>query len=323
MRQAGRYMPRYRELRSKVGFLELCKNAELASQVTLMAVRELNVDAAIIFADILLIVEPLGVGLEFSKGEGPVIHRPIALAEHVHNLTPYAVSECLPFVLEAIRETRRELPAHVPLIGFAGAPFTLASYLIEGGASRHFEKTKAFMYNQPEAWHALMTLLGSLTSQYLNLQIQAGASVLQIFDSWVGCLSEDDYLEFVLPHTQKTIACIDQAAPVIHFGTGTGHLLKHMASCGGQVIGLDWRVTLDQAWHSVGCEQFAVQGNLDPCVLLVDRPVIRRKTMEILRQAGGRPGHIFNLGHGILPTTPLDNAKYLVDVVHELSQQRL
>jgi uroporphyrinogen decarboxylase len=321
MRQAGRYMPKYREIRSKVGFLELCKTPELAAEVTVMAVEDLGVDAAIIFADILLILEPLGVGLEFAKGEGPVIHRPVRDSNDVELLTRFKIVDELNYVLEAIRLTRSSLPSDIPLIGFAGAPFTLASYLIEGGSSRNFDKTKTFMYRNANVWHELMALLTDLTIEYLRAQAKAGASVLQIFDSWVGSLSQQDYVDFVLPHMVRTIDSISDLSPIIHFGTSTTHLLRYMADCGGHVMGLDWRVDLDQGWAMVGRDRFAVQGNLDPVVLFAERSEIKKRVQRILLQAEGTPGHIFNLGHGILPTTPLDNVKYLVDVVHELSHK--
>ena len=321
MRQAGRYMPKYREIRSKVGFLELCKTPELATEVTVMAVEDLGVDAAIIFADILLILEPLGIGLEFAKGEGPVIHRPVKDANDVELLTRFRIADELGYVLKALRMTRAALPSHIPLIGFAGAPFTLASYLIEGGSSRNFDKTKTFMYQNRNVWHELMALLTDLTVEYLRAQVGAGASVLQIFDSWVGCLSQEDYVDFVLPHMVRTIGSVGDLAPVIHFGTGTTHLLRYMADCGGHVIGLDWRLELDQGWAMIGKDRFAVQGNLDPVVLFADKDEIKRRTRKILMLAAGNPGHIFNLGHGVLPSTPLDNVKYLVEVVHQLSAE--
>jgi uroporphyrinogen decarboxylase len=321
MRQAGRYMPKYQAIRSKVGFLDLCKSPELATEVTLMAVSDLGVDAAIIFADILLILEPLGIGLEFSKGDGPVIKRPIRLPKDVELLAGFEVVDDLKFVLEALSLTRSSLPKHIPLIGFAGAPFTLASYLIEGGSSKTFDRTKAFMYLYPADWHKLMSLLTDLTIAYLKAQIEAGASVLQIFDSWVGCLSQHDYATYVLPYMSKIIGKISVLAPVINFGTASNHLLKLMASAGGQVIGLDWRLDLAQGWETVGKDQFAIQGNLDPAVLFADQAEIKSRVEQILLQANKRPGHIFNLGHGILQHTPLENVKYLVQIVHELSHK--
>lgn len=319
MRQAGRFMPEYRKIRSELSFLELCKNSERAAEVTVMAVEQLGVDAAIIFADILLLIEPMGVGLEYAKGDGPIIHRPVRSGEDVEKLVPIDVKVSLDFVLEAIRKTRRQLKANVPLIGFAGAPFTLASYLIEGGSSRHFERTKSFMYSQPKSWHSLMAYLAKLTGLYLNAQIEAGAQAIQLFDSWVGCLSKDDYEEFVLPYSRAVFASLIKGFPAIHFGTGTAHLLQLMRQAGGSVIGLDWRVRLDEAWLQVGYD-VAVQGNLDPVVLMADCHEIKRQSKRILQQAAGRPGYIFNLGHGVLPATSVDNVKFLVETVHELGR---
>lgn len=320
MRQAGRFMPEYREIRAKVGFLELCKSPELAAEVTVMAVDKLGVDAAIIFADILLPLEPMGVGLEYAAGDGPLIHRPVRSQEDVTGLVPVNPTESLHFVMEAIARARAELAADIPLIGFAGAPFTLASYLIEGGSSRHFAHTKTLMYRQPDAWHALMDFLAKMTSAYLNAQIAAGVQAVQLFDSWVGCLSQEDYREFVLPHTKSAISGVNAQVPFIHFGTGTAHLLELMQQAGGSVIGLDWRTNLSDAWarmnHSV-----AVQGNLDPVVLFAEPSEIRKRSHAILKQAAGRPGHIFNLGHGVLPQTPTENVKALVEIVHELSRR--
>lgn len=319
MRQAGRYQREYRELRSKVSFLELCKTPELAAEVTLMAVDQLNVDAAIIFADILLIVEPMGVGLAFNKGEGPSIARPVRTNADVDALREVP-TEALNFVYDAIRLTRRALKPDVPLIGFAGAPFTVASYMVEGGSSRNFVESKSLMYRNPGAWHALMERLVQATAGYLRAQVEAGAQVIQLFDSWVGCLSEADYREFVLPHSRKLIGSIAKGTPVIHFGADSGHLLRAMREAGGNVIGLDWRTSLDQGWETVG-QDVAVQGNLDPVALFATRSEIERRAKVILDQAAGRPGHIFNLGHGILPGTPVENVFALIDFVHEQSRR--
>ncbi len=318
MRQAGRYLPEYRALRSRFGFLELCKNPEVAAEVTLLPVERLPVDAAILFADILLVVEPMGVGLEFARGEGPVIHRPVRSAQDVERLVEPDPAETLPFVFETVRRVRAALADRIPLIGFAGAPFTVASYLVEGGASRDYLETKRLMYGDPGAWHALLGLLARATARYLNGQIAAGAQAVQLFDSWVGCLAPDDYREYVLPHTRAVIQALTPGVPVIHFGTGTAGLLEAFREAGGDVIGLDWRVDLAEAWSRVG-HDVAVQGNLDPAALLAPPDAIRRRVQAILDRAGGRPGHVFNLGHGVLPQTPVDHVRAMVDAVHELS----
>ena len=318
MRQAGRYMPEYRAMRARYGFLDLCKTPPAAAEVTLQPVKRLGVDAAILFADILLVLEPLGVGLEFTRGEGPQIRRPLRSAEDVARLKPLDVEEAVPFVFETVRLVRQALADRVPLIGFAGAPFTLASYLIEGGPSREFVDTKRFMREERGAWHALLTLLAGITADYLNGQIKAGAQAVQLFDSWVGTLSPGDYREFVLPHTRAAIRRLTPGVPVIHFGTGTAALLPLMREAGGDVIGLDWRVELGEAWQRLG-HDVAVQGNLDPAILLASRDEIRRASRTILEQAAGRPGHIFNLGHGVHKDTPVDHVIALVDMVHEMS----
>ena len=316
MRQAGRYMPEYRAVRAKVGFLELCKNPDLAVEVTVTAAEILGVDAAILFADILLILEPLGFDLEFAKGEGPVIHNPVRLAADVDRVRPLEHIEPLAYVPRAVRAIRAALNPATPLIGFAGAPFTLACYAIEGGGSRHYDKAKAFMYRDQGAWDALMAILVDATALYLNAQAEAGAQVLQLFDSWVGNLGPDDYSRFVQPHMRRLFTLLDPAVPAIHFGTDTGSLLTRQRDAGGSVIGLDWRVNLDEAWDLLG-PGVAVQGNLDPAVLFAPIPEIRRQAARILDQAAGRPGHIFNLGHGIMPHTPVDHVRALVDFVHE------
>jgi uroporphyrinogen decarboxylase len=317
MRQAGRYQPEYRAVREKLGFLELCKTPDAAAEVTVMAVEQLGVDAAIIFSDILLVLEPLGVGLEFAKSDGPVIHRPVRSGADVDAL-PEVDPAMLGFVYEAVRRARAALRSEVPLIGFAGAPFTLASYLVEGGGSEDWAATKRFLFTDPGAWHALMERLARTVTAYLNEQIAAGAEAVQLFDSWVGCLSPTDYRMHVLPHVQALIRGLTPGVPVIHFGTSTAGLLECMRAAGGDVIGLDWRVDLDAAWTRLG-PGVAVQGNLDPMALLAPIPEIRRRVATILGQAAGRPGHVFNLGHGIPPSTPVDHARALVDAVHELS----
>lgn len=317
MRQAGRYMPEYRAVRDRFSFLELCRDSDAAAEVTVKAVEVLGVDAAIIFADILLILEPLGVGLEFAKGDGPVIHRPVRTAADVARLPEPAPQETVPFVFDAVRKARAGLPAGVPLIGFSGAPFTVASYLIEGRGSRNYLHTKGLMYSDPVAWNRLLGLLSRTIVAYLNAQIEAGAEAVQLFDSWVGCLSPDDYRQYVLPHTRSIIQGI-KGAPVIHFGTGTSGLLELMREAGGDVVGVDWRVDLADAWRRIG-HDVGIQGNLDPVALLGPKPEIRRRVQAILASAAGRPGHIFNLGHGILPETSVDHARFLIDTVHELS----
>ena len=312
-------MPEYREVRSKVGFLELCKTPALAAEVTVTAAERLGVDAAIIFADILLILEPMGIELEFTKGDGPVIHNPVRNRSDVDRLRELEEVQELHFVYEAIRQTRAALAADVPLIGFCGAPFTLASYVVEGGSSKNYIHTKTLMYSDAGAWHAMMSVISRALTSYLNAQIEAGAQVVQLFDSWVGCLSPADYVQYVLPYTRNVIAGVNAGTPVIHFGTNTASLLEAMREAGGHVIGLDWRVPLDEGWSKVG-RNFAIMGNLDPVALFADRKHIREQARQILEQAAGRPGHIFNLGHGILPKTAVDNVKALVEFVQSNSE---
>jgi uroporphyrinogen decarboxylase len=321
MRQAGRYMPEYREVRAKVPFLDLCKDPALATEVTVTAAERLGVDAAILFADILLILEPMGLDLEFAKGEGPVIHNPVRSAEDVDRVRPLDDPAPLDFVFRAVRSIRDALDPATPLIGFAGAPFTLACYAVEGGGSRHYEKAKAFMYRDEGAWNALMERLVDATRLYLTAQAEAGAQALQLFDSWVGNLGLDDYRRYVQPHMKRLLAGLAPGVPVIHFGTDTGSLLELQRDAGGDVIGLDWRVDLAEAWSRLG-PGVGVQGNLDPIALFAPLPEIERRTRRILDQAAGRPGHVFNLGHGILPHTPVDHVVALVEMVHELSDRR-
>jgi uroporphyrinogen decarboxylase len=318
MRQAGRYMPEYRRIRAQHSFLELCRNPQLCSQIMCLAVERLGVDAAIVFSDLLPILEPMGMELEFAQGEGPLIHNPIRESADVDRVVELESSDALHFVMEAVRQTRADLPAHIPLIGFAGAPFTLASYAIEGGASRDYLHTKTLMFRDRAAWEALMGRLARAVIVYLNAQIAAGAQAVQLFDSWVGCLSPDDYREFVLPYMRQVVAGIAPGVPVISFATGNPQLLPLLAEGGAAVIGADWRVRLADAWQMIGHDR-AIQGNLDPMVLLADITELRRRATDILQQAAGRPGHIFNLGHGVLPQTPVDHARALVDIVHELS----
>jgi uroporphyrinogen decarboxylase len=320
MRQAGRYMAEYRSLRAKYSMLALCKTSELAAQVTLQPIDRFPVDAAIIFADILLPLEAMGLNLEFAEGEGPVIHNPVRERADVERLKAIDGTE-LEYVAEAIRQTRHALRGRVPLIGFAGAPFTLASYAIEGGGSRNYVLTKSMMYREPDVWHLLMDKLARVVTGYLRRQIRAGAQAIQLFDSWVGCLSAGDYAEYVKPHVQLIFEGLTrEAVPMIHFGTGTAALLHLMREAGGDVIGVDWRIHLDDAWAMIG-HDCAVQGNLDPVALYAPLHEIERRVEDILRRAAGRNGHIFNLGHGILPTTPIEHVEAAINMVHKLSQR--
>jgi uroporphyrinogen decarboxylase len=320
MRQAGRYMPEYRRVRARYDFLEMCRRPEIAAEVTVTAVERLGVDAAIIFADILLPLIPMEVGLRYEKEGGPIIERPVRTAADLERIVPIDAVGALSFVGDAIKLARRALGDRTPLIGFAGAPFTLASYLIEGGGSRHYQATKLMMYTEPATWHRLMDTLARATADYLNMQIAASADLVQLFDSWVGVLGPDDYRRYVLPHSAAVVSALNPRVPVIHFGTATGSLLELMREAGGDVIGLDWRVELDEAWSRLG-QAVGVQGNLDPVALLAGIPEIRRRVRAILEQAAGRPGHIFNLGHGILPETQVDHVRALVDAVHEMSRK--
>jgi uroporphyrinogen decarboxylase len=318
MRQAGRYMAEYRAMRERFSFLELCKTPAAAAEVTLQPIEHIGVDAAILFADILLVIEPLGLGLTFEKGDGPAIARPVRSPEQVARMPRVDVADALAYVLETIRIVKRELAGRVPLIGFAGAPFTLASYAIEGGGSRSFVHTKRLLYGHPEAFHALMSRLVEVTADYLNAQIAAGVEAVQVFDSWVGNLAPEDYRASVLPHMQELFRRLDPSVPAINFSTGTAGFIELVAAAGGDVVGLDWRIALEDGWRRIGFER-AVQGNLDPGVLLAPRAVIRERVRDLLARAQGRPGHVFNIGHGILPETPPDNVRALVDAVHEMS----
>jgi uroporphyrinogen decarboxylase len=320
MRQAGRYMEEYRKLRAEHDFLELCKNSELAAEITMTPVERLGVDAAIIFADILLALEPMGIGLEYAKNGGPVIHHPVRSGKDVDALKEFSPKKELSFVYETVKKISNALNSKVPLIGFAGAPFTLASYLIEGGGSRNYIHTKKLFYNAPEAWKRLMERLANVVTEYLNCQISAGADAVQLFDSWAGCLTPTDYEQFVLPYNKAVIGGIKPGTPVINFSTGTAGLLKQIRAAGGDVIGLDWRVNLDEAWEAIGYD-IAIQGNLDPVALFASPKEIKARAADILRRTEGRPGHIFNLGHGVLPETPVDHVIALVDSVHELSSR--
>jgi uroporphyrinogen decarboxylase len=316
MRQAGRYMPEYRKLREKHTLLELCKTPELAAQVTLQPMVH-GVDAAILFADILLPLEPMGAPFEFAKGEGPVVHEPIASRAQIDRLRVIDPEDGLGYVLSTIKLLRGELK--VPLIGFAGAPFTLASYLVEGGKSPNFAKTKKLMFGAPGDFHALMEKLSEVVRRYLLAQIAAGAQAVQLFDSWVGDLALEDYVEHVQPHVKHILDDVAKAGvPVLHFGVGTAMLLEAMRDAGGSVIGIDWCTPLAEAWRRVGYDR-AVQGNMDPCALLATREVAVKHAQRVLDAAAGRPGHVFNLGHGILPETPVDHVKAVVDHVHAAS----
>ena len=318
MRQAGRYMAEYRELRSRYSLLQICRSPELATMVTLQPIRRIDVDAAILFSDLLLPLEPMGIPFDFVRGEGPAIENPLRTEADIDRLKYYEPREALAHVLDAIRLIRKELDgAHsVPLIGFGGAPFTLASYAIEGGHSQNFALTKALMYSNPRAWHRLCGMLSSIVGEYMKAQIEAGAQAIQIFDSWAGALSSADYREFVLPHTRVIFDAIrDMGVPTIHFGTGTANILQDLRDAGGDVIGADWRIHLDEAWDRIGHDR-AIQGNLDPTLLLAPLDRMLTAADDVLERARGRAGHIFNLGHGILPSTPIDHVQALAQHVH-------
>lgn len=320
MRQAGRYMPEYRALRQQYGMLELCRTPELAVQVTLQPVRAMEVDAAILFSDLLLPLAPMGLSFDFVKGEGPAFDNPIRSAADVDRVRPIDPSVELGYVLDSIRMLKAELD--VPLIGFVGAPFTLASYCIEGGPSKDFARTKAMMYAEPDAWHTLCGRLADMAGRYLQAQIAAGVDAVQVFDSWVGQLGPSDYREFALPHTRRVFEAIAPLdVPSIHFGVGTGMLLEDMATAGSTVVGADWRTPLDQAWQLIGPER-AIQGNLDPTLLLGPWPRVRAAVEDIVARAAGRPGHIFNLGHGVLPMTSPEVVARVARLVHTLTASR-
>jgi uroporphyrinogen decarboxylase len=318
MRQAGRYMPEYRAVRKIHSLVEICKNPQLAADVTITAAEVLGVDAAIIFADLLLPFEVMGLPFHFSAGEGPVIENPVRGKADVERLRTDSAAD-LGYVAEAVGMVAKHFGSKLPVIGFCGAPFTLASYMIEGGGSRHYVETKKFMYSQPEVFDELLGKLVSVTGEYAAEQVRAGADVVQIFDSWVGCLSVDDYRQYVLPRTTQLVRALKRTgAPVIYFGTDSATLLSSMNETGADVIGLDWRIPLDEGWAKLG-DSGAVQGNLDPVVLFSDWSEIEVRTREILRRANGRAGHIFNLGHGIFPETPVENVKRLAEFVQEYS----
>ena len=314
MRQAGRSLPEYRELRTRHSLFEVCREPDLCAEVTLQPVRAHGVDAAVMFADIMLPVLGMGIDVELVEGVGPVIERPIASLADVKRLHVPDPAESVPFIIEAVRLVRDELAPDLAVIGFAGGPFTVAGYLIEGKPTREFAKTKACMYGTPEVWHALMDKLADTFAPYLAAKVGAGADVVQLFDSWVGTLSADDYREFVAPYSRRVLDAVD--VPTIHFGTGTLHLLSDMAAVGGDVIGLDWRVPIERGWEIVGPDR-GVQGNLDPALLLGAWERAETATLAIIEAVAGRHGHVFNLGHGVLPDTDPAVLGRLVELVHE------
>jgi uroporphyrinogen decarboxylase len=320
MRQAGRYMEEYRALRQQHSLLEICRRPDLATEVTLQPLARIEVDAAILFSDLLLPLEPLGLPFDFVKGEGPQVDHPISTPEDINRLRIFEPREALGHVLQAIRQIQHELDGRVPLIGFAGAPFTLASYAIEGGHSNNFAKTKALMYGHPDAWHRLCETLSTVVADYLLAQIEAGVDAVQLFDSWVGALDATDYAEFALPHTRAIFDRVAGRVPTIHFGTGTSAILESLRDAGGDVIGVDWRIPIDEAWGRIGFDR-AVQGNLDPTLLLGPPARMLQQAEAVLRRVDGRPGHIFNLGHGILPSTPVEHVQMLARFVHSASRR--
>lgn len=321
MRQAGRILPEYRALRERWSLLEICRQPELCAEVTLQPLRRMPLDAAVVFADIMLPLVGIGVELELVDDVGPVIREPIRGAAGVRQLRDLEPELDVPFVLDTIRLVKEEIAPQRAVLGFAGGPFTLASYLIEGRPTRDFARTKALMHGAPDVWHDLLARLTSVMSTYLLAQIRAGADAVQLFDSWVGALDPDDYATYVQPYTQRIFASLrGTGVPTIHFGTNTSTLLGHMKTDGATVIGVDWRLPLDQAWERIGFN-LGIQGNLDPGALLGSADVLERKAAGVLRLAAGRPGHIFNLGHGLLPSTPLENAIRLVGFVQEESSR--
>lgn len=316
MRQAGRYMKQYRDIRAKHSILEICKRSDLAAQVTLQPVEILDVDAAIIFADLLLPIEPMGLKLSFVSGEGPVIENPVRTSHDVDSLS-ISNTDDLGYVGESIQLVSRALAGKTPVIGFVGAPFTVASYMIEGGASRHFLNVKKLMYNDETLWRRLMGKLVDVLGPFAIMQVAAGARAIQVFDSWVGALGADDYVRYVAPYSRALIERIRSAGvPVIHFGTGAGGFFRELHAAGGDVMGVDWRLNIDQAWMDISYRS-AIQGNLDPAALFAPLPELKAKVHELLKRTGTRPGHIFNLGHGILPETPVDHVKAVVQMVRE------
>jgi len=316
MRQAGRYMKQYRQIREKFGILEMCKRPDLAATVTLQPVEALDVDAAIIFADLLLPVEPMGLKLRYEKGEGPVIGNPVRTTDDVDSLSTTNTDE-LGYVAEAIQAVVRALAGRVPVIGFVGAPFTMASYMIEGGASRNFIRTKKLMYSDETLWRRLMGKIVDVLAPFAHSQVTAGARAIQVFDSWVGALGSDDYVRYAAPYSRALIERIrSTGVPVIHFGTGASGFFRELHAAGGDVMGVDWRINIDQAWMDISYRS-AIQGNLDPVALFAPLPELKIKVRELLKRTGTRPGHIFNLGHGILPETPVESVKAVVEMVRE------
>ncbi|HET7404888.1 MAG TPA: uroporphyrinogen decarboxylase [Candidatus Bathyarchaeia archaeon] len=321
MRQAGRFLESYQRVRAEHDVLTICKTPALSAKVTTSAVDELGVDAAILFADIMLPLDALGVKLELVDGVGPVIQAPVRRAGDFEDLDGFKPREHIPYVLDAVGLVKEILDDRIPLIGFSGAPFTLASYLIEGKPSRDFAQTKKMMYSKPDVWEALMSKLSTIVSNYLQAQISAGVDAVQLFDSWCGCLSPIDYQEFVLPYTKKIFDQLSSTGvPRIHFGVGNAGILKIMKEAGGEVMGVDWRMPINEAWDQIG--NMAVQGNLEPAVLLGQWDLVQARTKEIISRTRGRRGHVFNLGHGVLPETPVENAKKLVQLVHNSTHQR-
>lgn len=317
MRQAGRYLKEYMDIKNKSSFIEMCKTPEVACEITLQPLRRFDLDAAIIFADILLPLEAMGINFEFTKGDGPVIHNPVRNRADIDAIREITPEEDVSYLMEAIKLTKKELDGKVPLIGFCGAPFTLASYMIEGGGSKNYIHAKSLMYTDPESWDVMMTKITDMLVKYLKAEIAAGVQAVQIFDSWAGCLSPNDYKKYALPYTKRLIKEVSGDVPVINFSTNTGTYLDIVKEAGGDVVGLDWKVNLMDGWKQLG--DVAVQGNMDPVVLFSDEKTIRAKVKEVLDSAGGKPGHIFNLGHGIILGTPPENVKILVDAVHEFS----
>jgi uroporphyrinogen decarboxylase len=318
MRQAGRYLPEYRAIREKLSFVEMCMRSDVAAEVTIQPLRRFELDAAIIFADILLPLEPMGIGFHFTPEDGPVIDRPVRGAADLEGVHTIAAASDLSYVMESLRLVRKEIDGRQTLIGFSGAPFTLASYIVEGGHSRNYTHVKTLMYEDPATFGRLMTLISDVVVDYLLAQIDAGAQVVQLFDSWVGWLGPYDYEHLVLPHVKRVVEQVKgKGAPVIYFGNGASGMLHHVATVPSDVIGVDWRIDIDRAWEQLG--DVAVQGNLDPITLLGPPSAIEERVADVITRVAGRPGHIFNLGHGLVPQTPPDNVKYVVDAVHRLS----